>query len=87
MKWWRKRVFTLDNLLHSLGGGALAVPVLLSGGDGFGVAGVWVIWGWLREQGQSLDEGYWAWVKPHKLLEGDSWGVGPLIWGVVCLYR
>ncbi len=86
MSFLTKRVLTLDNLYHTLGGLALATPIMLTGGSGFAVAGVWVLWGWLREQGQSMDEGWWAWVKPHKLIEGASWGVGPLVWGVVCLF-
>lgn len=86
MGFLQRRVFTLDNLWHSLGGTALAAPILLLGGDGFGVAGVWVLWGFLREQAQDKENGWVAWIKPHKLLEGASWGVGPLVWGVVWLF-
>lgn len=83
MGFLRDRVFSLDNLLHVLGGTALAAPIMLSGGHYGAVAGIWTLWGLLREQGQSMDEGWWAWLKPHKLVEGASWSVGPLVWGLV----
>ncbi len=73
----RGEVFTLDNLFHFLGGAALAAPLWYWHPSAWVVAGVWAIWGLLREQGQSKDEG---WLRPftriHKWIEGISWGVG-----------
>ena len=83
MSFLTEEVFTLDNLLHLLGGAALAAPLWMANPNSAIVAGIWSVWGLLREQGQSKDQG---WIgaffyeeggfKWHKLIEGLAWGVG-----------
>ena len=77
-------VFTIDNLLHILGGAALAALLLPAYWAPWSLPlcamVAWGAWGLLREQAQSMDEGFWSGVKhARKITEGLSWGVGALL--------
>ena len=75
-------IFTFDNLLHALGGAALAAPFWIWN-PSFGVIfAVWTVFGLLREQAQSS----WSalFKSLHKWLEAIAWGVGGGILMGIC---
>jgi hypothetical protein len=78
-------VFTIDNLLHILGGAALAALLLPAYWSPWSLPiccwVAWSIWGLLREQAQSMDANdFWIPFRSwHKTAEGLSWGVGALL--------
>lgn len=83
-------IFTTDNLLHVVGGAAIAgllTPVYWSPSMlPLCVLVAWCTWGLLREQAQSSGKGFFSGVKSfHKICEGVAWGIGGLIGAAIPL--
>jgi len=63
-------------ILHVLGGALIALSIM------------WVYWlaipalavvGFLREQAQHRDEGFFGWITKHRMIEAMEWPLGALI--------
>ena len=78
-------VFTWDNVLHVLGGAAIAALLLPAYWRPETLPlcawAAWSIWGLLREQAQSRDKKdfFVPFKEWHKFCEGMAWGVGALV--------
>ena len=77
-------VLTMDNLLHVVGGAAIAGLLLPAYWNiaylPLCVFIAWCTWGLLREQAQLKDKGFFSGVQSfHKICEGLAWGVGGLL--------
>ena len=66
----------MDIALHIVGGAALASALIW---NLWMAAPVLLVFGWLREQAQHRDEGFFGWMTGHRLFEAAQWGIGGLL--------
>ena len=72
-----------NGVLHVVGGAAIALSIM------------WVYWlaipalaavGFLREQAQHRDEGFFGWITTHRMIEALEWPLGALIACVIWMF-
>ena len=70
----------INGVLHVLLGLVLAGLIMWNywmGGP------VLLIFGWLREQAQHREQGFFGWMTAHRLFEAVQWGIGGAIGSVI----
>lgn len=67
-------IFSWDNFLHAALASALLAILWID--NPVASAFVFFVFGFLREQAQHRDEGFFGWITQHRMTEAGSWGVG-----------
>ncbi len=72
-----------DNALHVVGGLAISLAIMWC--YWLSIPALFVV-GFLREQAQHRDEGFFGWITTHRMIEAAMWSVGAIIASVVWLF-
>lgn len=73
----------LNGLFHILGGAVLAFAIMWN---------YWLailvlfVFGFLREQAQHREQGFFGWITPHRMFEAVQWSIGAAISCVVWMF-